>query len=152
MGKKQQIILGIKLGFIISLLLISYPLYDAVWGSTFFGIQVQEDSQPTYKIGIYESFQDIRDPQNSRWITAKSIGRYGSSSFYLNRIVEIESMTPEEALEYYYKELKNKKLFNDVNLIKNDKRILFKKFMAEGAIIVIKENPTTILVDVGRMS
>lgn len=152
MGKKQQIIFGIKLGFIISLLLISYPLYDSIWGSTFFGIQVQEYSQPTYKIEIYESFQDIRDPENSRWITAKSIGRYGSPSFYLNRIVKVESMTPEEALEYYYKELKTKKLFNDIELKKDDDRILFKKFMVEGAIIVIKENPTTILVDVGRMS
>lgn len=149
---KQQIISGIKLGFIISILLISYPLYDSIWGATFFGIQVQEYSQPTYKIEIYESFQDIRDPENSKWITAKSVGRYGSPSFYLKRIVEVEDMSPEEVLEFYYKELTNKKLFSDIELKKDDDRILFNKFRVEGAIIVIKENPTTILVDIGRMS
>ena len=79
---KQQIISGIKLGFIIAVLLTSYVMYDGIWGPTFFGIQVQEYSQPVYKINIFESFQDIRDPENSKWITAKSVGRYGSPSFY----------------------------------------------------------------------
>ena len=149
---KQQIISGIKLGFVIAFLLTSYVMYDGIWGPTFFGIQVQEYSQPVYKINIFESFQDIRDPENSKWITAKSVGRYGSPSFYLKRIVEVENMSPEEVLEFYYKELTNKKLFSDIELKKDDDRILFSKFRVEGAIIVIKENPTTILVDVGRMS
>ncbi len=149
---KQQIISGIKLGFVIAFLLTSYVMYDGIWGPTFFGIQVQEYSQPVYKINIFESFQDIRDPENSKWITAKSVGRYGSPSFYLKRIVEVENMSSEEVLEFYYKELKNKKLFNNIELKKDDDRILFSKFRVEGAIIVIKENPTTILVDVGRMS
>ena len=140
---KQQIISGIKLGFVIAFLLTSYVMYDG---------QVQEYSQPVYKINIFESFQDIRDPENSKWITAKSVGRYGSPSFYLKRIVEVENMSSEEVLEFYYKELKNKKLFNNIELKKDDDRILFSKFRVEGAIIVIKENPTTILVDVGRMS
>lgn len=61
-------------------------------------------------------------------------------------------MSPEEVLEFYYKELTNKKLFSDIELKKDDDRILFNKFRVEGAIIVIKENPTTILVDIGRMS
>lgn len=149
---KQQIISGIKLGFIIAVLLTSYVMYDGIWGPTFFGIQVQEYSQPVYKINIFESFQDIRDPENSRWITAKSVGRYGSPSFYLKRIVEVENMSPEEVLEFYYKELTNKKLFSDIELKKDDDRILFSKFRVEGAIIIIKKNPTTILVDIGRMS
>ena len=149
---KQQIISGIKLGFVIAFLLTSYVMYDGIWGPTFFGIQVQEYSQPVYKINIFESFQDIRDPENSKWITAKSVGRYGSPSFYLKRIVEVENMSSEEVLDFYYKELKNKKLFNNIELKKDDDRILFSKFRVEGAIIVIKENPTTILVDVGRMS
>ena len=149
---KQQIISGIKLGFVIAFLFTSYVMYDGIWGPTFFGIQVQEYSQPVYKINIFESFQDIRDPENSKWITAKSEGRYGSPSFYLKRIVEVEDMSPEEVLEFYYKELTNKKLFSDIELRKNDDRILFSKFRVDGAIIVIKENPTTILVDVGRMS
>lgn len=149
---KQQIISGIKLGFVIAFLLTSYVMYDGIWGATFFGIQVQEYSQPVYKTNIFESFQDIRDPENSKWITAKSVGRYGSPSFYLKRIVEVEDMSPEEVLEFYYKELTNKKLFSDIELRKNDDRILFSKFRVDGAIIVIKENPTTILVDVGRMS
>lgn len=149
---KQQIISGIKLGFIIAVLLTSYVMYDGIWGPTFFGIQVQEYSQPVYKINIFESFQDIRDPENSKWITAKSVGRYGSPSFYLKRIVEVENMSPEEVLEFYYKELTNKKLFSDIELKKDDDRILFSKFRVEGAIIIIKKNPTTILVDIGRMS
>lgn len=105
-----------------------------------------------YKINIFESFQDIRDPENSRWITAKYVGRYGSSSFYLKRIAEVENMSHEEVLEFYYKELTNKKLFSDIELKKDDDRILFSKFRVEGAIIIIKKNPTTILVDIGRMS
>lgn len=149
---KQQIISGIKLGFIIAFLLTSYVMYDGIWGPTFFGIQVQEYSQPVYKTNIFESFQDIRDPENSKWITAKSVGRYGSPSFYLKRIVEVENMSPEEVLEFYYKELTNKKLFSDIELKKDDDRILFSKFRVEGAIIIIKKNPTTILVDIGRMS
>lgn len=149
---KQQIISGIKLGFVIAFLFTCYVMYDGIWGPTFFGIQVQEYSQPVYKINIFESFQDIRDPENSKWITAKSVGRYGSPSFYLTRIVEVENMSSEEVLEFYYKELTNKKLFSDIELKKDDDRILFSKFRVEGAIIVIKENPTTILVDVGRMS
>ena len=149
---KQQIISGIKLGFVIAFLFTSYVMYDGIWGPTFFGIQVQEYSQPVYKINIFESFQDIRDPQNSRWITAKSVGRYGSPSFYLKRIVEVENMSPEEVLEFYYKELTNKKLFSDIELKKDDDRILFSKFRVDGAIIVIKENPTTILVSLGRRS
>lgn len=149
---KQQIISGIKLGFVIAVLLTSYVMYDGIWGPTFFGIQVQEYSQPVYKINIFESFQDIRDPENSKWITAKSVGRYGSPSFYLKRIVEVENMSPEEVLEFYYKELTNKKLFSDIELKKDDDRILFSKFRVEGAIIIIKKNPTTILVDIGRMS
>ncbi len=149
---KQQIIFGIKLGFVIAFLFTSYVMYDGIWGPTFFGIQVQEYSQPVYKINIFESFQDIRDPQNSKWITAKSEGRYGSPSFYLKRIVEVEDMSPEEVLEFYYKELTNKKLFSDIELRKNDDRILFSKFRVDGAIIVIKENPTTILVSLGRRS
>lgn len=149
---KQQIISGIKLGFVIAFLLTSYVMYDGIWGPTFFGIQVQEYSQPVYKINIFESFQDIRDPENSKWITAKSEGRYGSPSFYLKRIVEVEDMSPEEVLEFYYKELTNKKLFSDIELRKNDDRILFSKFRVDGAIIVIKENPTTILVSLGRRS
>lgn len=149
---KQQIISGIKLGFVIAFLFTSYVMYDGIWGPTFFGIQVQEYSQPVYKINIFESFQDIRDPQNSKWITAKSEGRYGSPSFYLKRIVEVEDMSPEEVLEFYYKELTNKKLFSDIELRKNDDRILFSKFRVDGAIIVIKENPTTILVSLGRRS
>lgn len=118
-------------------------------GPTFFGIQVQEYSQPVYKIKIFESFQDIRDPENSKWIAAKSEGRYGSPSFFLKRIVEVENMSSEEVLEFYYKELTNKKLFSDIELKKDDDRILFSKFMVEGAIIVIKENPTTILLRLG---
>lgn len=149
---KQQIIAGIKLGFVIAFLFTSYVMYDGIWGPTFFGIQVQEYSQPVYKINIFESFQDIRDPENSKWITAKSEGRYGSPSFYLKRIVEVEDMSPEEVLEFYYKELTNKKLFSDIELRKNDDRILFSKFRVDGAIIVIKENPTTILVSLGRRS
>ena len=146
---KQQIISGIKLGFIIAVLLTSYVMYDGIWGPTFFGIQVQEYSQPVYKIKIFESFQDIRDPENSKWIAAKSEGRYGSPSFFLKRIVEVENMSSEEVLEFYYKELTNKKLFSDIELKKDDDRILFSKFMVEGAIIVIKENPTTILLRLG---
>ena len=146
---KQQIISGIKLGFVIAFLLTSYVMYDGIWGPTFFGIQVQEYSQPVYKIKIFESFQDIRDPENSKWIAAKSEGRYGSPSFFLKRIVEVENMSSEEVLEFYYKELTNKKLFSDIELKKDDDRILFSKFMVEGAIIVIKENPTTILLRLG---
>ena len=146
---KQQIISGIKLGFIIAFLLTCYVMYDGIWGPTFFGIQVQEYSQPVYKINIFESFQDIRDPENSKWIAAKSEGRYGSPSFFLKRIVEVENMSSEEVLEFYYKELTNKKLFSDIELKKDDDRILFSKFMVEGAIIVIKENPTTILLRLG---
>ena len=146
---KQQIISGIKLGFIIAVLLTSYVMYDGIWGPTFFGIQVQEYSQPVYKINIFESFQDIRDPENSKWIDAKSEGRYGSPSFFLKRIVEVENMSSEEVLEFYYKELTNKKLFSDIELKKDDDRILFSKFMVEGAIIVIKENSTTILLRLG---
>lgn len=146
---KQQIISGIKLGFIIAFLLTCYVMYDGIWGPTFFGIQVQEYSQPVYKIKIFESFQDIRDPENSKWIAAKSEGRYGSPSFFLKRIVEVENMSSEEVLEFYYKELTNKKLFSDIELKKDDDRILFSKFMVEGAIIVIKENPTTILLRLG---
>lgn len=149
---KQQIISGIKLGFVIAFLLTSYVMYDGIWGPTFFGIQVQEYSQPVYKINIFESFQDIRDPENSKWITAKSEGRYGSPSFFLKRIVEVENMSPEEALEFYYKELTNKKLFSDIELKKDDNRILFSKFRVDGAIIIIKEEPTTILVRLGRRS
>lgn len=149
---KQQIISGIKLGFVIAFLLTSYVMYDGIWGPTFFGIQVQEYSQPVYKINIFESFQDIRDPENSKWITAESVGRYGSPSFYLTRIVEVEDMSPEEVLEFYYKELTNKKLFSDIELKKDDDRILFSDFRIDGAIIVIKENPTTILVRLGRRS
>lgn len=149
---KQQIISGIKLGFIIAFLLTSYVLYDGIWGPTFFGIQVQEYSQPVYKINIFESFQDIRDPENSKWIAAESVGRYGSTSFFLKRIVEVENMSPEEVLEFYYKELTNKKLFSDIELKKDDNRILFSKFRVDGAIIIIKENPTTILVRLGRRS
>ena len=143
---KQEIISGIKLGFVIAFLFTSYVMYDGIWGPTFFGIQVQEYSQPVYKIKIFESFQDIRDPENSKWIAAKSEGRYGSPSFFLKRIVEVENMSSEEVLEFYYKELTNKKLFSDIELKKDDDRILFSKFMVEGAIIVIKENPTTILL------
>lgn len=146
---KQEIISGIKLGFIIAFLLTCYVMYDGIWGPTFFGIQVQEYSQPVYKIKIFESFQDIRDPENSKWIAAKSEGRYGSPSFFLKRIVEVENMSSEEVLEFYYKELTNKKLFSDIELKKDDDRILFSKFMVEGAIIVIKENPTTILLRLG---
>lgn len=146
---KQQIISGIKLGFIMAFLLTSYVMYDGIWGPTFFGIQVQEYSQPEYKIKIFESFQDIRDPENSKWITAKSEGRYGSSSFFLKRIVEVENMTSEEALEYYYRELTNNKLFSNIELKKDDDRILFSKFMVHGAIIIIKKNPTTILLRLG---
>lgn len=115
---KQQIISGIKLGFIIAFLLTCYAMYDGIWGPTFFGIQVQEYSQPEYKIKIFESFQDIRDPENSKWIAAKSEGRYGSPSFFLKRIVEVENMSSEEVLEFYYKELTNKKLFSDIELKK----------------------------------
>lgn len=146
---KQEIISGIKLGFVIAFLFTSYVMYDGIWGPTFFGIQVQEYSQPVYKINIFESFQDIRDPENSKWIAAKSEGRYGSPSFFLKRIVEVENMSSEEVLEFYYKELTNKKLFSDIELKKDDDRILFSKFMVEGAIIVIKENPTTILLRLG---
>lgn len=146
---KQEIISGIKLGFVIAFLFTSYVMYDGIWGPTFFGIQVQEYSQPVYKIKIFESFQDIRDPENSKWIAAKSEGRYGSPSFFLKRIVEVENMSSEEVLEFYYKELTNKKLFSDIELKKDDDRILFSKFMVEGAIIVIKENPTTILLRLG---
>lgn len=146
---KQEIISGIKLGFVIAFLFTSYVMYDGIWGPTFFGIQVQEYSQPLYKIKIFESFQDIRDPENSKWIAAKSEGRYGSPSFFLKRIVEVENMSSEEVLEFYYKELTNKKLFSDIELKKDDDRILFSKFMVEGAIIVIKENPTTILLRLG---
>lgn len=146
---KQEIISGIKLGFVIAFLFTSYVMYDGIWGPTFFGIQVQEYSQPVYKIKIFESFQDIRDPENSKWIAAKSEGRYGSPSFFLKRIVEVENMSSEEVLEFYYKELTNKKLFSDIELKKDDDRILFSKFMVEGAIIVIKENSTTILLRLG---
>ena len=66
---KQQIISGIKLGFVIAFLFTSYVMYDGIWGPTFFGIQVQEYTEPTYKIKIYEKFQDIRDPFDSKWIT-----------------------------------------------------------------------------------
>ena len=102
---KQQIISGIKLGFIIAVLLTSYVMYDGIWGPTFFGIQVQEYSQPVYKINIFESFQDIRDPENSRWITAKSEGRYGSPSFFLKRIVEVENMSSEEVYRVAYERI-----------------------------------------------
>lgn len=147
---KQQIISGIKLGFVIAFLLTSYVMYDGIWGPTFFGIQVQEYSQPVGDIRVYESFQDIRDPENSEWITAAFPNVHDSHPFYLKRKIKVENSSSEKVLEYYYKELKTKKLFSDIKLMKEEKRILFSKFMIDGAIIVVDENPIIILINVGR--
>ena len=147
---KQEIISGIKLGFVIAFLFTSYVMYDGIWGPTFFGIQVQEYSQPVGDIRVYESFQDIRDPENSKWITAKFPIAHDSHPFYLKRKIKVEDSSSEKVLEYYYKELKTKKLFSSINLIKEEKKILFSKFMIDGAITVVDESPIIILIDVGR--
>ena len=106
---KQQIISGIKLGFVIAFLLTSYVMYDGIWGPTFFGIQVQEYSQPVGDIRVYESFKTYAIRKICKWITAAFPNVHDSHPFYLKRKIKVENSSSEKVLEYYYKELKTKK-------------------------------------------
>lgn len=145
---KQQIISGIKLGFVIAFLFTSYVMYDGIWGPTFFGIQVQEYTEPTYKIKIYEKFQDIRDPFDSKWITNKYIEKQRTRLFCLERKVELKNSNAKEAIDYYYENLKNRNLFDNIKLI-NDKNIIyFQDYFVDGSIKVINNIPTVVLISV----
>lgn len=145
---KQQIISGIKLGFIIAFLLTSYVMYDGIWGLTFFGIQVQEYTEPAYKIKIYEKFQDIRDPSYSKWITNKYIEKQRTRLFCLERKVELKNSNAKEAIDYYYENLKNRNLFDNIKLINGKNIIYFQDYFVDGSIKVINDIPTVVLISV----
>ena len=123
-------------------------MYDGIWGPTFFGIQVQEYTEPTYKIKIYEKFQDIRDPFDSKWITNKYIEKQRTRLFCLERKVELKNSNAKEAIDYYYENLKNRNLFDNIKLI-NDKNIIyFQDYFVDGSIKVINNIPTVVLISV----
>ncbi len=145
---KQLIIAGIKLGFVIAFLLTSYVMYDGIWGPTFFGIQVQEYTEPAYKIKIYEKFQDIRDPKNSKWIANKYIEKQRTRLFCLERKVELKNSNAKEAIDYYYENLKNRNLFDNIKLINGKNIIYFQDYFVDGSIKVINNIPTVVLISV----
>lgn len=145
----KKISFGIKLGIVIGILSSIWLLYDVIWGPTFFGIQLNEYNDDSYKIQIYEDFQNIRDPQNSNWLSFDRVERYGANVLYLKRNVVVPDYTGKEILNYYHTELTNKKLFEEIKFLNNNTKIYFKSFVREGSIEVVKENPTIINISIG---
>lgn len=144
--KKNNVSLGITIGFLLGLFISMFWGYNIIWGKTFFGNEVLSQYATNQKIALYQTFQDIRDPVGAEYKNVSYFSKDFDAHMYIKRNLVIADMCADNVLAYYIKEISKK---HEVDIDYSRRIIKFSKPYDkefEGYVRIVQG--TTVLVEI----